>query len=56
MPFPAILASKFEKRVNMRQNIFLQKFNRVTKNAEFGADFESTKKVQKSLSKNAENL
>jgi hypothetical protein len=47
MPFPAILASKFEKSVYMRQNIFLQKFNRVIRNEEFGADFESIKKISK---------
>ncbi len=40
----AILVSKFEKSFKMRQKNVLQKFNRVIKNAEFGADFESIKK------------
>jgi hypothetical protein len=47
-PFFAHLASKFAKSANMTPKIFfLTKSKKISKNAEFHADFESVEKVVK---------
>jgi hypothetical protein len=47
-PVFARLTSKFEKSTNMTlKNFFLEKIEKVSKNAEFHADFESVEKVVK---------
>ncbi len=48
----ARLASKFEKSTNMtKKNFFPKKLKKVSKNAEFHADFESVEKVVKKCTK-----
>jgi hypothetical protein len=47
-PFFARLASKFEKSANMAKNFFF-KVKKVSKNAEFHADFKSIEKVLQNL-------
>ncbi len=51
-PFFARLASKFKKSTNMtKKNFFCKKSKKVSKNAEFHADFESVEKVVKKWTK-----
>jgi hypothetical protein len=41
------LASKFEKSTNMTKKMYFEKSKKVSKNAEFHANFESVEKVVK---------
>jgi hypothetical protein len=50
-PFFAHLASKFEKSTNMTKFFIIFQSKKVSKNAEFHADFESVEKVVKKLTK-----
>jgi hypothetical protein len=43
----AHLASKFGKSTNMTNNFFLEKIKKVSKNAEFYADFKSVENYTK---------
>jgi hypothetical protein len=46
------LASKFAKSANMTpKNFFVKKIKKISKNAEFHADFESVEKVVKNAPK-----
>ncbi len=51
-PFFAHLASKFGKSANMTpKKFFVKKSKKISKNAEFHADFESVKKVDNKCTK-----